>query len=235
MLRSALLALVLGLSALLAGSTSPTRAQTQVQLSCDGTLLEARGNAELKRETRSLQLSLGLEAEGADADRALAALQVRLASVRQRLQALQLRELRVTAPSTWERSQPRGQGGLRVVAQLQVSGSLEPGRLQRFIRELGGLPGVRLSPVSTEADPAASPAVRSRLLRAAYQDALAQARDLAGAIGLAQLQPLEVRLDGIELRPMALRAMAAEPAPFNPAELPPPADRLSLQVRFCAR
>lgn len=233
--RSALLALALGLPPLLAAGPLPTRAQTEVQLSCDGTLLEARGSAELKRETRSLQVSLGLEAEGVDADGALATLQARLASVRQRLQALQVRDLRVTSPSTWQRSQPQDQRSLQVVAQLQVSGSLEPARLQRFIRELGALPGVRLSPVSTEADPAASPAVRSRLLRAAYQDALAQGRDLAIAIGLSHLQPLEVRLEGLELRPVALRAMAAEPAPFNPAELPPPTDRLSLQVRFCAR
>jgi hypothetical protein len=54
-------------------------------------------------------------------------------------------------------------------------------------------------------------------------------------IGLSRLHPLEVRVDGQELRPMALRAVAADTAPFDPAELPQPADRLSLQVRFCAR
>ena len=31
-----------------------------------------------------------------------------------------------------------------------------------------------------------------------------------------------------------LRGMAAEAAPFDPAELPQPTDRLSLFVRFCA-
>lgn len=219
------------LSLLLLACAAPLQAQTQVQLSCDGTLLEARGSAELKRDTQSLRVSLGLEAQAADADGALAALQRRLAAVRQRLQALQVRDLRVTSPSTWQRAQrPAG-----VVANLQVSGELAPARLQAFIREVGALPGVRLNPVSGEADPAAGPAVRGRLLRAAYQDALAQGRELAAAIGLGRLQPLEVRVDGQELRPMAMRAMAAEAAPFDPAELPQPSDRLSLQVRFCAR
>ena len=206
-------------------------AQTQVQLSCNGTLLEARGNAELKRDTQSLLVTLGLEAEAADVDGALAALQQRLAVVRQRLQVLQVRDLRVTSPSTWQRSQTP----VAVVANLQVSGQLAPASLQGFIREVGGLAGVRLNPVGTEADPAATPAVRARLLRAAYQDAMAQGRELLAVIGLSRLQPLEVRVDGQELRPMALRAVAADTAPFDPAELPPPADRLSLQVRFCAR
>lgn len=234
MLRSVPLAVVLGLAAVLAGSAQPNWAQTSVQLSCTGTLLDARGSAELKRDTLTLQMSLGLEAEAADADSALQGLQRRLADVRQRLQALQVRDLRVTSPSTWQRNQPQGQGSFHVVAQLQVSGSLDPRRLQRFIREVGGLPGVRLSPVSTEADSTATPAVRSRLLRAAYQDALTQGRDLAGAIGLVRLQPLEVRVNGMEPRPMALRTMAADTAPFNPAELTQPIDRLNLEVRFCA-
>lgn len=211
---------------LLLAAASPLQAQTQVQLSCTGTVLEARGNAELKRDTQSLRVSLGLEAEAATADGALEALQRRLAAVRQRLQALQVRDLRVTSPSTWQRKSA-------VVASLQVSGELAPPRLQAFIREVGALPGVRLNPVATEADPAADPAVRARLLRAAYQDALAQGRQLAAAIGLASLQPLEVRVEGMELRPMALRAGAAPP--FDPAELPQPSDRLRLQVRFCAR
>ena len=220
----------------LAGSfTAPLRAQTQVQLRCDGTLLEARGSAELKRDTQSLQVSLGLEAEAADADGALAALQQRLAAVRQRLGALQVRDLRVTSPSTWQRSQDPAGPPPRVVANLQVSGVLAPPRLQAFIRDVGALPGVRLNPVASEADPALTPGVRSRLLRAAYQDALTQGRELAGVLGLSRLQPLEVRVDGQELRPVALRSMAADAAPFDPAELPLPTDRLGLQVRFCAR
>jgi uncharacterized protein YggE len=216
------------------GALAPSRAQVQVQLQCRGALFETRGSAELKRDTQRLAVSLRLEAEAADADRALAALQRRLAAVREHLQSLQVQDLRVTSPSTWQRSQQPPATGSRVVASLQVSGQLAPSRLQAFVREVGALEGVRLNPVAAEADPAAQPVVRSRLLRAAYQDALAQARELAAAVGRSRLEPLEVRLEGHDLRPVMLRGMAAEAAPFDPAELPQPTDRLSLFVRFCA-
>lgn len=213
----------------------PVRAQVQVQLQCAGTLLETRGSAELKRDTQRLAVSLGLEAEAADADGALAELQRRLAAVRQRLAALRVQELRVSSPGTWQRSPDPRSAGPRVVATLQVSGELAPQRLQEFVRQVGALQGVRLNPVTAEADPAAMAAVRARLLREAYQDALAQARELASAVGRAAPQPLDVRVEGHDLRPVAMRAMAADAAPFDPAELPQPTDRLALQVRFCAR
>lgn len=214
----------------------PPAAQPQslVQQQCNGTLLEARGSAEQKRDTQRLAVSLSLEAEAGTADAALALLQQRLAAVRRQLQALQVQELRVSSPSTWQRSQEPGAAGSRVVASLQVSGQLAPARLQAYVRQVGGLEGVRLNPVSAEADPSAAAAVRARLLRAAYQDALSQARELAGVVGRASVQPLEVRVEGLEPRPVMLRAMAVESPSFDPAELPQPSDRLSLFVRFCA-
>jgi uncharacterized protein YggE len=216
------------------GGPIPAGAQVQVQLQCTGTLLETRGSAELKRDTQRLAVSLGLEAEAADPDGALAALQRRLAAVRQRLVALGVQDLRVSSPSTWQRPQEPRSTGPRAVASLQVSGQLAPDRLQPFVRQVGALEGVRLNPVAAEADPAAIPAVRARLLRMAYQDALAQARELAAAVGRSTLQPLDVRVEGHDLRPVAMRAMAADASPFDPAELPQPIDRLALQVRFCA-
>jgi uncharacterized protein YggE len=214
----------------------PAVAQSQIQLSCTGAVVEARGTAELKRTTRQLRVSLALEAEAASADGALAELQRRLAAVRSGLQALQVQELEVTSPSTWKRPAERDRPAV-VQASLQVSGRLEPARLQALIRQLGGMAGVRLAPVSTQADPRGDRDARRQLLQLAYQDALGQARDIAAAMGLAQLQPLEVQLEG-GFRPVSMRAMAAADAavpPFDPRELPSPTDSLSLQVRFCAR
>jgi hypothetical protein len=48
------------------------------------------------------------------------------------------------------------------------------------------------------------------------------------------LKPIEVLLEGGS-RPGLKMVMAAAAAPFDPAELAAPVDRLSLQVRFCAR
>lgn len=209
-------------------------AQGQAQLSCAGTLVEARGSAERKRTTASLRFSLAVEAEAASSDAALAQLQGHLSAVRSSLQTLQVRELQVSSPSTWQRPASRT-GPERVLASLQVSGQLAPARLQALVRGVGSLPGVRLAPVSTEADGPGDRAARTALLRAAYQDALSQGQDLAGAMGLrGELRPMEVQLEGGG-RPAQRQAMAAEAAPFDPAELAAPVDRLSLQVRFCAR
>ncbi|MCT0223673.1 SIMPL domain-containing protein [Synechococcus sp. CS-1328] len=211
-------------------------AGAQVQVLCDGTLLEAQGSAERKRTTQRLGISLGLEAEAASADVALEDLQRRLAAVRTALQDLGVKDFRVSSPSTWQRSaEPKRPAGF--TAQLQVSGDLAPERLQRLVREVGALPGVRLSPVRPQADPVGDAGVRRELLRLAYQDALRQGRELAEAIGLSQLRPLQVTVDG-GYRPMPMLAKAADaaaPPPFDPAELPSPIDRLQLQAQFCAR
>jgi hypothetical protein len=216
---------------LLAVALPQSPATAQVQLSCAGTLLEARGVAEQERAIRRLQFSLGLEAEGGSPDAALGLLQARLAAVRSGLQGLAVEELRVTSPSTWPRSDARGRPS-GVQAGLQVSGKVAPAQLQRLIREIGSLAGVRLSPVSAEADSG-----EDRALTAAYQEARQQAAEVAAAIGRTRLEPLEVQLDGGEARPMPMMARAADgaPPPFDPAELAKPKDRLSLLVRFCAR
>lgn len=194
------------------------RAEGQVQLSCAGTLLETRGQAERRRATVTLRASLSLEAEAATADLALDLLQQRLAAVRSALQQLEVRELRVTSPSTWQRP-GEGKRPAAVQASLQVSGLLAPGRLQALIRTVGALPGVRLE-----------------MLRQAYDDARRQAQPLADLIGRRQLRALEIRVDGMDLPMPMLRSMAADaaPPPFNPAELNQPLDRLGMQVRFCA-
>lgn len=231
---AASLAPLLALPPVIALAPGAARAEGQVQLSCAGTLVEARGSAERKRPLQRLRVSLAIEAEAAMADGALGLLQERLAAVRQGLQGLGVQELEVTSPSTWQRpATPRTPA--QVTANVQVSGRLAPETLQALIRGVGALPGVRLAPVAAEADPRGDAASRSALLRAAYQDALNQARELAAAIGLARLTPLEVQVEG-GFRPVMMKAMAADSAaPFDPAELPKPTERTSLLVRFCAR
>lgn len=235
MRRALMVPLLLPLLAMAAGPAGPARGQ--VQLRCDGTLLEARGAAERRRPARWLRFSLGLEAEGATADEALASLQSRLATVREGLRALGVEELRVSSPQTWQRPAEGRRPG-RVQAGLQVSGRLAPPRFQELVRGVGSLAGVRLAPVMAEGDPAEAETLRRDLLRAAYRDALAQAAEVAATIGRPLLSPLEVQLEGGG-PPIALRTAAAPAAdgvpPFDPAELEPPLSRLSLLVRFCAR
>ena len=102
-------------SAVLVGMASVPggAAEAQVQLRCDGALIDTRGTALVKRSTSRLGFSLGLEADGVDADAALGVLQQRLAAVRTALQRLEVQDLRVSSPSTWNRAadshaRPRG-------------------------------------------------------------------------------------------------------------------------------
>jgi uncharacterized protein YggE len=237
--RCLLLAVLLPTPLLLAFPLAPTPAAAEVQLRCEGTLLEARGSAEQERPITRLRLSLALEAEERSGDGALALLQERLAAVRGALEGLEVKELRVSSPATWQRpGQGRRPG--TTLASLQVSGQLAPARLQALVREVGSLPGVRLAPVIPEADPARAPETRRALLAAAYQRALVEAREVATAVGLTQLRPLEVSVEG-DAGPMPMpapavfRASGTPPPPFQPAELPPPKASASMLVRFCAR
>lgn len=230
---SRLLPLLAACTALVGMPLPPvTAADAQVQLRCDGALIETRGSAQLKRRTSLLAFSLGLEAEGADADAALAALQQRLATVRTALQRLGVQDLRATSPSTWTRPAERNRPAV-TQANLQVSGQLVPAQLQALVRDVGRLPGVQLAPVSTQADPKGDAAARRQLLRDAFADARTQALELASVAGFSRVTPLELRLDGME-RPLPMRAMAAAADGFNPDELPWPTDRLGMGVRFCA-
>jgi uncharacterized protein YggE len=229
----AVLPIQLGLAGV--GLASPPWAWAQSGLRCDGALLEVRGQAEQRRPIQLLRIALALEAEATSADAALAELQRRLALVRSSLRELEVQELRVSSPATWPRpAEPKRPAAAQ--ASVQINGQLAPEHLQALIRRVGALPGVRLEPVSAEADPTINRQVRQRLLRAAYQDAVAQARDISVAIDHGEVRPLEVLLDGrVGSVPMraALSADAAVP-PFDSAELPQPLDRLSLLVRFCA-
>ncbi|MEX1315851.1 MAG: SIMPL domain-containing protein [Synechococcaceae cyanobacterium] len=229
-----LLALIGSLCGVVHGP-APAVAQ-DVQLRCDGTLLEAQGSAEQRRPIQRLRLSLALEAEAASTDEALGLLQQRLAAVRSALQRLDVQELDVTSPSTFMRPEERGRAP-RAYASLRVSGELQPARFQALVREVGGLAGVRLAPVSAVADDADVAVVRRQLLRAAYQDALAQAREMAEVIGVGNPAPLQVQIQS-PFRPVPLAAaqrdVAAAPS-FDPDELPQPIDRLQLLARFCAR
>lgn len=210
-------------------------AQTQVQLSCSGTVLQSSGSAERQRAIKSLDVALNLQAEGPTAEVALTELQRRLASVRTRLRTLQVEQLQVGSPTTWQRPAQRNRPAA-VVANLSVAGRLQPQRLQAMVREVGTLPGVRLSPVGPRVDEQLDRRVRRELLHHAYQDALEQAQDAAEALGLRQLHPLDLQVEG-HGRPMLMRAMAPSDSsipPFDPDELAKPIDRLQLQVRFCA-
>ncbi|MEB3322379.1 MAG: SIMPL domain-containing protein [Synechococcaceae cyanobacterium] len=210
-------------------------AAAEVWQRCEGTVLEAGGTAERRRATARIGVSLAVRAGAAGADAALGLLQRRLAAVRLALRDLGVEELRVTAPTTTRRPADRDRPA-EVTAGLQVRGWLPPARLQSLVRGVGSLPGVSLGGVTTEADPAEEAGVRRALLREAYDRARRQALEVAAVVGRPRITPLVVEVEGGERPPLPLRSLAsAADAPFDPGELAPPTDRLSVRVRFCAR
>ena len=213
----------------------PLVARADVELQCRGTVLDSRGSAERKRTASRIRFSLTLTSEKPDAEQALQDLQRRLAAVRDRLQSLDVQDLEVGSPRTWQRRQ-KGRPVQTTSASLSVRGTLSRQQLQPLVSQVGAIPGVQLSPVRTQADASGDRTSRRILLGDAYQDALDQAEDLAAVMGLKKLVPLQVRVEGGP-RPMPRRSlMAADAASsLDPAELPSPVDRLSLQVWFCAR
>lgn len=225
--RTQLFGIAVGLGLAFALGGSPSSSKAEVQLACGGTLLQARGNASLKRTSERLRFSLTVRAEDRDQAQALQQLQGRLGAVRQGLQGLAVEQLEVSSPSSWN-------GSGRIQASVQLSGVVAPERLNGLV-QLGSLAGVQLQPVQAQAAAAGDAAARKQLLKQAYREALIQGQELAAALGLSRLRPLEVQLEGgPQPRPMALRALAADPG-FDPSELPPPTDQLSLRVSFCAR
>jgi len=215
-------------------AAAPARSEGVVQLRCHGTLLETRGTAEQQRSVERLRFALGLEAEAPTASAALEQLLQRLSLVRSALQGLAVKDLQVSSPSSWSRSRQGGRAPA-VEAALQVSGEVEPARLQALVLELGRLPGVQLAPVVPQADRRQDAAVRRQLLQAAYREARGRAEELAALVGRARVKVLEVQVEGDSLRPQALRvAAAAAPGRLDPAELPPPKDQLAVMARFCA-
>ena len=178
-----------------------------------------------------------LEAEASTADGALALLQQRLATVRSALQSLAVRELQVTSPSTWNR--PAGRGRPKgAQASLRLSGNLEPDRFQALIRQVGALPGVRLSPVAPQQpiQPRTPPYAAS-----CWRRPTGMPWTRPGCWGLPWVapvwRPLEVRIQGGSHTPRSRCGpwpMPPQP-PFDPAELPAPRQSLSLVARFCAQ
>lgn len=210
-------------------------AEVQLPLACSGTVLEARGNASLKRSIDKLRVSLTVQAEAPSSKAALALLQERLDPVRSALAGLQVKDLRVGAPSVWNGYVPTGKPAV-FEASSQLSGQLAPAQLQPLISQVGGLPGVRLAPVDAQAGSSGDAASNRVLVQAAYRDALQRAQALAEAIGLRSVRPLQVQLEGgSRPEPMAAMAVARRAgAPFDARELPEPVDRLSMAVTFCA-
>ena len=205
------------LSGLSAVAPFPLRAAERV---CNGTLLQIQVNKRGTSRSDRFRFSLGLDAENANKDAAMTALNGRLAEARQAIQPLAMGQLTIPAP----RSYPVGGGtsGPRLErASTTITGEVSRENYDAVIQAAGRLPGVRLQGMTSLASIESSASLADRLLKQALETGRRRAQTTARALGLRKVELLLLDQRGSTYRPMAKAARMGE-ASFRPGEAPKP-------------
>ena len=216
-----------GLSAV---ASFPLKAGERV---CNGTLLQIQVNERGTSRSDRFRFSLGLDAEHASKDAAMAALNDRLAKARQVIQPLAMGRLTIPAP----RSYPVGGGtsGPRLErASSTITGEVSRENYGAVIQTAGRLPGVRLQGMTSLASSDSRASLADRLLKQALETGQRRAEATARALGLSKVELLLIDQRGSIHRPMAMAARMGE-ASFRPGEAPKPSQNLTLKLDYCLR
>ena len=209
---------------------SPLRAAERV---CNGTLLQIQVNERGTSHSDRFRFSLGLDAENANKDAAMTALNGRLAEARQAIQPLALGRLTIPAP----RSYPVGRGtsGPRLErASTTITGEVSRDNYDALIQAAGRLPGVRLRGMTSLASSDSRASLADQLLKQALETGQRRAQATARALGLRKVELLLIDQRGSTQRPMQMAARK-ESTGFRPGEAPKPSQSLSLKLDYCLR
>ncbi|QNI99107.1 uncharacterized conserved secreted protein (DUF541) [Synechococcus sp. A15-62] len=208
----------------------PLRAAERV---CNGTLLQIQVNERGTSHSDRFRFSLGLDAENANKDAAMTALNGRLAEARQAIQPLALRRLTIPAP----RSYPVGGGtsGPRLErASTTITGEVSRDNYDALIQAAGRLPGVRLRGMTSLASSDSRASLADQLLKQALETGQRRAQATARALGLRKVELLLIDQRGSTQRPMQMAARK-ESTGFRPGEAPKPSQSLTLKLDYCLR
>ena len=209
---------------------SPLRAAERV---CNGTLLQIQVNERGTSHSDRFRFSLGLDAENANKDAAMTALNGRLAEARQAIQPLALGRLTIPAP----RSYPVGGGtsGPRLErASTTITGEVSRDNYDALIQAAGRLPGVRLRGMTSLASSDSRASLADQLLKQALETGRRRAQATARALGLRKVELLLIDQRGSTQRPMQMAARK-ESTGFRPGEAPKPSQSLTLKLDYCLR
>ena len=188
-----------GLSAV---ASFPLRAGERV---CNGTLLQIQVNERGTSRSDRFRFSLGLDAESANKDAAMTALNGRLAEARQAIQPLALGRLTIPAP----RSYPMGGGtsGPRLErASTTITGEVSRDNYDALIQAAGRLPGVRLRGMTSLASSDSRASLADQLLKQAFETGRRHAQTTAWVLGLREVEFLLIDQRGLIHRPMPMVA-----------------------------
>lgn len=200
---------------------------------CNGTLLQIQVNERGTSRSDRFRFSLGLDAENANKDAAMTALNGRLAEARQAIQPLALGRLTIPAP----RSYPVGGGtsGPRLErASTTITGEVSRDNYDALIQAAGRLPGVRLRGMTSLASSDSRASLADQLLKQALETGQRRAQATARALGLRKVELLLIDQRGSTQRPMQIAARK-ESTGFRPGEAPKPSQSLTLKLNYCLR
>ena len=198
---------------------------------CSGTVLQLSVAEQGTTSAVRFRFSLALMAEGSNEKAALQQLQERLKRLRLALEPLVVGTLTVPAPSTHQRGS-QVDDDRRHTASTGVSGDVKRSNYNALIEAVGGLPGVRLQGMTSQADASEAELVQQRLTVAALRRGTAEAEAMAAAIGVARVRLLRINRQDAMVRPRAIPLEAARSG-FRPGEAPKPAQTLRLQLDYC--
>ena len=209
---------------------SPLRAAERV---CNGTLLQIQVNERGTSQSDRFRFSLGLDAEKANKDVAMTALNGRLAEARQAIQPLALGRLTIPAPRSF--SVGGGKSGPRLErASITITGEVSRDNYNALIQAAGRLPGVRLRGMTSLASSDSRASLADQLLKQALETGRRRAQATARALGLRKVELLLIDQRGSTQRPMQMAARK-ESTGFRPGEAPKPSQSLTLKLDYCLR
>ena len=209
---------------------SPLRAAERV---CNGTLLQIQVNERGTSQSDRFRFSLGLDAEKANKDVAMTALNGRLAEARQAIQPLALGRLTIPAPRSF--SVGGGTSGPRLErASTTITGEVSRDNYNALIQAAGRLQGVRLRGMTSLASSDSRASLADQLLKQALDTGRRRAQATARALGLRKVELLLIDQRGSTQRPMQMAARK-ESTGFRPGEAPKPSQSLTLKLDYCLR
>ena len=209
---------------------SPLRAAERV---CNGTLLQIQVNERGTSQSDRFRFSLGLDAEKANKDVAMTALNGRLAEARQAIQPLALGRLTIPAPRSF--SVGGGTSGPRLErASTTITGEVSRDNYNALIQAAGRLQGVRLRGMTSLASSDSRASLADQLLKQALETGRRRAQATARALGLRKVELLLIDQRGSTQRPMQMAARK-ETTGFRPGEAPKPSQSLTLKLDYCLR
>ena len=213
-------------------SATPALSAAQV---CKGTLLQLQVRESGSSVTDRFRFSLGLQAEAASKQAAMALLNQRLDRARQSLKPFALGALNIPAPRSYSYGSGSSSSPKMERATTGISGEVSRDKYDALIQLAGRLPGVRLQGMTSLASSSGGESLEDQLLKQALKEGRRRAKVAANALGLGRVDLLRINQRGGSLRPVAYEAARMSQPTFRPDEASKPMRSLTLGLDYCLR